>query len=201
MSSALNGREAGQQPDHAAPAPAPPAASNRAYLRAGLPAAYVESDFTQRFVGSLERQLDPIVATLDSLVSLISPPTAPEHVLRLEGSWLGLVIDEDQPVGVCRELVRNAPELGRRRGTAGGLRLLLELSFPALQLEVEDGGRVTIGDDARSPQPTRHEFVVRARHALDANQREAITRVIERERPAHVTYTLVESTRAGGVVR
>ena len=114
---------------------------------------------------------------------------------------MGLVIDEDQPVGVCRELVRNAPELGRRRGTAAGLQLLLELSFPGLQLEVEDGGRVTVGDDARSSQPTSHEFVVRSPHALDADQREAITRVIERERPAHVTYTLVASTRAGGFVR
>jgi len=199
----MNGREAGPPPGRSAPArgPTPAAASSRAYLRAGLPAAYLDNDFTLRFVGALEQQLDPIVATLDSLVSLISPETAPEHILRLEGSWLGLVIDEDQPACGCRDLVRNAPELGRRRGTAAGLRRLLELSFPDLQLEVEDSGRVTIGDAPPPSQPTRHAFVVRARHALGPDQREAVTRVIERERPAHVTYTLVEPARAGGFVR
>jgi phage tail-like protein len=180
---------------------APPAASGRAYLRAGLPAAYADSDFTVRFVGSLEEQLDPIVATLDSLVDLVSAPTAPAHVLRLVGSWLGLVIDEDLPVAAARELVRHAPELGRRRGTAAGLRLLLDLSFPALELEIDDGGCVTIGDAMPAPRTRRHAFVVRSRRPLDANQREAITRVLDRERPAHVTYELVDSTRPAGVGR
>jgi phage tail-like protein len=178
---------------------APPAAASRRYLRAGLPAAYLESDFTMRFVGSLEEQLDPIVATLDSLVSLISPPTAPEHVLRLEAAWLGLVLDEDLPVEVCRALVRNAPELGRRRGTADGLDLLLRLTFPDLTLSVFDGGRVSAGGMPAPQPPRRREFVVRSETVLDPRRRAAIVRVIERERPAHVSYELVEGpARTGG---
>lgn len=178
--------------------PAPAAATNRSYLRAGLPAAYLDGDFTMRFVGTLEELLDPIVATLDSLVSLISPPTAPEHVLRLEAAWLGLVLDENLPIGVCRELVRNAPELAQRRGTAAGLELLLRLTFPDVPLRVEDGGGVSVGDVVPPAPRTMHTFVVRSQTALEPHVRAAITHVVERERPAHVTYELLPRATVGG---
>jgi len=180
---------------------APAVASRRGYLRGGLPAAYLEGDFTMRFVGSLEEQLDPIVATLDSLVSVISPATAPEHVLRLEADWLGLVLDEDLPVAVCRALVRNAPTLSQRRGTAGGLELLLKLTFPDLALSVFDGGRVSTGPGPPPRAPAHQAFEVRSDTALDQHQRAAIVRVIERERPAHVTYKLVDPTRTPATAR
>jgi phage tail-like protein len=181
--------------DGASPTPAPPAATNRRYLRNGLPAVYLDQDFTMRFVGSLEEQLDPIVATLDSLVNHVSPATAPEHILRLEAAWLGLVLDEDLPVEVCRALVRNAPEVGRRRGTVAGLELLLRLTFPDLALTVTDGGRVIVGEAAHSRPPTRRRFVVRCPTILDPGRRAAIVRVLERERPALVTYDLIDQSR------
>jgi len=169
---------------------APPAAAARRLLRDGLPAVYLDGDFTMRFLGSLEEQLDPIVATLDSLVGLISPETAPAHVLRLEAAWLGLVVDEGLPAGVCRELIRNAAELTRRRGTAGGLALLLSITFPELRLEVEDGGCVTFAGGPPASSDV-HRFRVLARGGITADQRSQVTAVIERERPAHVSYELV----------
>jgi phage tail-like protein len=180
---------------------APAVASARGDLVGGLPAAYLESDFTIRFVGSLEEQLDPIVATLDSLASLVSPATAPEHMLRLEAAWLGLVLDEDLPVAVCRALVRNAPELGALRGTAAGLELLLKLTFPGLTLSVFDGGRVSTGTVPPPAAAAHPEFEVHSAVALDPHQRAAILRVIERERPAHVTYRLLGPSRIPGVSR
>ncbi|HEU0318699.1 MAG TPA: phage tail protein, partial [Solirubrobacteraceae bacterium] len=158
-------------------------------------------DFTMRFLGSLEEQLDPIVATLDSLAGFVSPETAPVHVLRLEAYWLGLLLDEDLPASVCRELVRHASELNRRRGTAAGLQLLLRLTFPDIPLQVEDRGRVTFGDRPPPTPPARQEFVVRAGRALDPDRRAAIAQVIERERPAHVAFELIEPARSWAATR
>ena len=95
----------------------PPSASSRLYLRVGLPAIYQEGDFGLRFVGALETVLDPILALLDSLDSHIVPELAPEDLLALLASWLGVELDEAWGVDRVRDLVRAAAELSRWRGT------------------------------------------------------------------------------------
>jgi phage tail-like protein len=173
---------------------APPSASRRGYLRAGLPSVYLEGDFGMRFIGALETVLDPIVDTLDSLPAYVSPELAPDHMLKLLAAWLGLVTDEGLPPGPRRDLVRNAAEVSRRRSTAAGLELLLKLTFPEVRLHVEDGGRVVACDGvATLPTPPVPSFVVRSETALTPDQRAAIVRMLERQRPVHVTYRLEES--------
>src|SRR6188768_4576265 len=110
--------------------PTPPVASSRAYLRAGLPAVYQESDFGMRFIGGLEELLDPIVAVLDALPAHFDPNFAPPDILNLLAAWLGVDLDETQDIKHQREMVRRAAELGRRRGTRGGMELALKLYFP-----------------------------------------------------------------------
>ena len=70
-----------------------------------------------RFVGALEAVLDPIVAVLDALPAHFNPDHAPRDVLDLLAAWLGVELDESQPLRERRELVRQAAELSRRRGT------------------------------------------------------------------------------------
>jgi len=174
---------------------APEVASRRAYLRSGMPALYREGDFGMRFLAGLEPSLDPVVALLDSLPAYLSPPLAPTQLLELMASWLGLVVDEQTPSSVLRRLVLLAPEVNRWRGTAAGLELLLQLTFPELDCSVEDAGRALVveGDEPMPPPPPA-SFTVRCGVPLGDEQRAALVRVIERERPVHVTYRLLEST-------
>src|SRR4029077_18312359 len=80
----------------------PPAASARRYLRDHLPAIYTDSPaaepgvegFTSRLIGSFERVLAPIVATIDCLPAQLSADTAPAPMLALMAGWLGLAEDE-----------------------------------------------------------------------------------------------------------
>src|SRR3954447_11923323 len=112
------------------PRETPAVASSRAYLRGGLPAVYQEGDFGMRFIGALETLLDPIVAVLDALPAHFSADHAPRDILDLLSSWLGVDLDESQTPAQRREMVRQAAELGRRRGTRSGLELALQLAFP-----------------------------------------------------------------------
>ena len=108
----------------------PKSASSRAYLRDGLPSLYADGDFGMRFVGALETLLDPIVAMLDALPEHFDPDYAPRDILNLLSAWLGVDLDESQPIAVQRDTIRRAAELGRRRGTKGGLELALVARVP-----------------------------------------------------------------------
>ena len=167
----------------------PPVASSRAYLRAGLPGMYQDGDFGMRFVGALEAVLDPIVAIIDALPAHFDPDHAPRDVLNLLAAWLGLEVDESQPLAERRKLVREAAELSRRRGTVQGLELALSLSFPGLPLRVEDNGGVTWGD-----QPAREgsagSFVVYCDMPIPETTQASVARCIEQFKPVHCTYRL-----------
>ena len=114
-----------------------------------------------RFVGALETLLDPIVAMLDALPEHFDPDYAPRDILNLLSAWLGVDLDESQPIAVQRDTIRRAAELGRRRGTKGGLELALSLAFPDVPLRVEDeGGVVLLGDGQNAVESKPPQFVV-----------------------------------------
>ncbi len=171
--------------------PVPRPVSQRAYLRAGLPAVYQEGDFGLRFVGALEQVLDPIVALLDNLPSHFDPRHAPRDVLELLSVWLGLEYDEARRGEERRELVLGASELVRRRGTRAGLELALELAFPGIPFRVEDGGGVTWSTKPREPESVgAPAFVVYCDRAVPETMQAAIARLIEQAKPAHTSFRL-----------
>src|SRR3954469_355460 len=167
----------------------PPSASSRAYLRDGLPSLYADGDFGMRFVGALETLLDPIVAVLDALPEHFDPDYAPRHILNLLSAWLGVDLDEAQPISVQRDTIRRAAELGRRRGTRGGLELALSLAFPDVPLRVEDDGSVVWAPGAvgKSKPP---QFVVYCDKPVSEDVQAAIARCIEQFKPVHTAYRL-----------
>jgi phage tail-like protein len=178
--------------------PPPPAASNRAYLRSGLPAIYQDEDFGMRFVGGLETLLDPVVGLLDALPAHFNADLAPSDVLELLTAWLGIELREAQPTEERREIVRRAAELGRRRGTKAGLDLVLELGFPGLPFRVEDAGGVHFGTDAEKlPEAPPPSFVVFCDVALPEEKQADVARLIEEVKPANASYRLrVKTPRA-----
>jgi phage tail-like protein len=168
----------------------PAVASGRAYLRAGLPAMYQDGDFGMRFVGALEAVLDPIVAVIDALPAHFNPDHAPRDVLNLLAAWLGIEVDESQPLPERRRLVRQSAELSRRRGTVRGLELALGLAFPRLPLRVEDNGGVTWGDDKPARESSASAFVVYCDKPIPETTQAAVARCIEQYKPVQCTYRL-----------
>ena len=203
---------------------APPSASERAYLRNGLPAVYRESwetagsrppgaadresQFAMRMLKALEEVLDPIVTLLDCLPAHLDPKLAPAEALHLMALWLGLPFEEHLPRTRQQRLVENALEISRSRGTARGLQLLLELMYGdpdgtgAPVFIVRDGGYCVVGsapppDAGVRPEPGT--FVVQWTQPIDDDQVASIKRVVEREKPVNVRchYQPPEPARAG----
>jgi phage tail-like protein len=169
----------------------PEVASSRAYLRGGLPAVYQDGDFGMRFIGALEKLLDPIVAVLDALPAHFDPDHAPRDILNLMAAWLGVDLDESQELRHQREMVRRAAELGRRRGTVHGLELALRLAYPGVPLRVEDQGGVkwTLDTDKPSEAPPP-SFVVYCDKPVPEEVQAGIARCIEHWKPVHTAYRL-----------
>ena len=167
----------------------PPSASSRAYLREGLPSLYADGDFGMRFVGALESVLDPIIAVLDALPEHFNPDYAARHILNLLSAWLGVDLDESQPISVQRDTIRRAAELGRRRGTKGGLELALSLAFPDVPLRVEDEGSV-IWQSGATGESKPPQFVVYCDKPVNEQVQAAIARCIEQFKPVHTAYRL-----------
>jgi phage tail-like protein len=176
----------------AGPKDTPEVASSRAYLRGGLPSVYQDGDFGMRFIGALERLLDPILAVLDALPAHFDPDHAPRDLLGLMAAWLGVDLDESQELKHQREMVRRAAELGRRRGTVHGLELALELSYPGVPLRVEDQGGVrwTLDASAKPADAPPPSFVVYCDKPVPEETQAGIARCIEHYKPVHTTYRL-----------
>ena len=160
----------------------PPSASGRAYLRDGLPSMYADGDFGMRFVGALETMLDALPEHFD-------PDYAPRHILNLLSAWLGVDLDESRAISVQRDTIRRAAELGRRRGTKGGLDLALSLAFPELPLRVEDEGGV-IWESGATVESKPPQFVVYCDKPVNEDVQAAIARCIEQFKPVHTAYRL-----------
>ena len=89
-------------------------------------------------------------------------------------------------------IVRMAPELMRRRGTARGLELALSLAFPGVPFRVEDGGSVTWSLDLDEAEQAGAAVVRRLlrRALVGGAARGAVARLIDQAKPAHVSYRL-----------
>jgi phage tail-like protein len=174
----------------AGPKDTPEVASGRAYLRGGLPAVYQDGDFGMRFIGALERLLDPIVAVLDGLPSHFDPDHAPRDILALMAAWLGVDLDESQDLRHQREMVRRSAELGRRRGTVAGMQLALNLAFPNVPLRVEDQGAVKWSLDQTPVEAPPASFIVYCDKPIPEETQAAVARCIEEQKPVQATYRL-----------
>ncbi len=107
-----------------------------------MPAIYQEDSFTMRWTAALDEVLAPVISTLDCLGAYVDPDLAPEDFLLWLAGWFGLgeVFDENWPLPRRRAAVARSVALYRQRGTAEGVRGLLELATGARVEVVESGG-------------------------------------------------------------
>lgn len=161
--------------------------------------AAVEGTPLAALLDAMETLHDPVERRLDALDRCFDPLRAPDALVPMLAHWVDLdgLLDRaagdtlptrlPSGLGRLRELVANASELARRRGTSEGLRRFLEIATGCRGFAIED---------AASPGPdqaTGFDIHVRA-PAAARRHRELVARVIASEKPAHTTCTLTFAT-------
>jgi phage tail-like protein len=144
----------------------------------------------------MEALHEPSEAALQRLDSTLDPRRAPDAFVPFLARWVDLeplfgwpaqehsIEHEREPIttglGRLRELVATAAQLSRWRGTAKGLLLFLETATGVEGFQIEEQ---VPGPDGL-PQP--YHIRVRA-PAATAEHRVLLERIIELEKPVHVT--------------
>lgn len=150
--------------------------------------------------GVFQRALDggPLLALLDvmealhapsedaltDLPALFHPLRAPDRFVPFLARWVDLGVPVTTGLGRMRELVAAAVELSRWRGTARGLLLFLRTATGREDFVIEEQ---VPGANGR-PRP----FHLRVRAPAElVEHRPMVEAIIEREKPAYVTYELL----------
>lgn len=120
-----------------------------------LPGVYRENDevedFTERFLSLFDATTADIDRALERLPALLDVEHVPEEVLPWLGTFLGIVFDSGWTTDQRRCLLRQAPQLYRKRGTRAGLTEAVKLVFgfePAIDESVFRTYSGALGVDA-----------------------------------------------------
>ncbi|HEX4704275.1 MAG TPA: phage tail protein [Pseudonocardiaceae bacterium] len=157
-----------------------------------LPAVYLEDGFVQRFTAALDEVLAPVFATLDGLSGYLDPWLAPADFLDWLANWVALDADESWTPSQRRELIANAVELHRWRGTRRGLAAHVRLLTGGVAEVVDSGGCVASDlPDGPLPGASPARVTLRVRAAApDAVDLYRLRAAVAAAVPAHVVVTV-----------
>ncbi len=136
--------------------------------------------FITRFLALLESILAPIEWNIDNFDLYLDPKTAPAFFLPWLANWFVITFDESWSEHARRQLLLEAQHIYPRRGTAWALRRVLE---------IYTGVSPEINDQEQSLEP--FTFMVRFPLREQQVNRAAIERIINANKPAHTTYSLI----------
>jgi len=164
-----------------------------------LPVSMTEDRVLVQLVRILQEVADTVAEQVDNLPHMFDVTVAPDAIVRLIGSWLGMNwVDSDQPDWLQRRIVRQYSANMLQRGTRDGLTKLVELLCDAPdQVVVEDSGGVFTDN-----RPVKPPHVTVSAPGTGWVQRDDLVRIVQSELPAIVTFDLiiggelVHSTRA-----
>lgn len=162
------------------------------WLLAQLPAGMVAEDFFARFVRIFQAEAETLLAHPDNLPHLADPRLAPPEMVRYLARWIGLPgLDADLPEDLQRALLVAGSAALPWRGTAHGLRLLLEGATGAPARVVDGGGVHPLGEEpADGTAWVRLETASAGRLTQDE-----LVELVRAEVPAHVHVELVVGGR------
>jgi phage tail-like protein len=178
-----------------------------------LPTVYQEVDYIHRFIKIFEQAFDPVVNSFTSMWAHLDPLTAPQALLPFLAHWVDWPIDVELDLTYQRRLIRRAVEIYRCRGTRKGLRFYLHL-YTGLPLDEhidreEDKsisitepfgqgclfGLAYVGEDAIIGGGKFYHFDVRLRAQPNSPiDEQLIRRIIDQEKPAFCSYSLLIET-------
>lgn len=146
-----------------------------------LPQVY-QTDFTSRFLALFEAILLPIGWNIDNFDLFMGPETAPIEFLDWLANWFDISFDATWSEKMRRTLLLEANELFARRGTRYALSRLLEIYTGRVPEIIEEG-----------QEP--YTFVVKLPLRERDVNRALVERLIDLNKPAHTSYTLVFDQR------
>jgi phage tail-like protein len=156
----------------------PLAPGPRSHYLQDLPMIFQDNGFLGRFLLIFESIWEPLEQRQDHVAMYFDPNTCPAEFLPWLASWLGLSLHEHWPESRVREIVREATDLYRWRGTPYGMMRLIE---------VATGLSAEVSDDPQDPCVFRVGIQVPSDFQID---RELIETLIEQNKPAHTGYVL-----------
>ena len=154
-----------------------PSTTRSRYLK-HLPAAFQENEFLGRMLLIFETIWEPLEQRQDHFPMYFDPRTCPASFIPWFASWLGLTVDPHWPEDRRRELLAEATELYRWRGTPYGLTRMIEVCT---------GLTPTVREDPA--QPFVFNLTVRIPPGSTV-RREVIEDLVRVHKPAHVGYVL-----------
>jgi phage tail-like protein len=161
-------------------------------LGAGLPALYQEDTFAQGLTSALDEVLAPIFATLDGLPSYLDPAIAPADFLDWLSGWVGVTLDETWPLARRRQLVADAAQLYRSRGTVAGLAAQVAI-YTGGEVAVEDNGAAAWSATSGGSVPGKAAPLLKVRVTVDDPNAVSLARLealVATAKPAHVPHTI-----------
>jgi phage tail-like protein len=182
-----------------------------------LPAIYYEDELMGRFLMIFESMWNPLEKQVDNISYYFDPKMTPTEFVPWLASWSDLSLDERWTELQQRRLLASAARLYRMRGTKRGLVEYLEIYTGRKAVVTEHrANNLRLGKDSKfGPsvalgQGNRpHSFTVyltlppivfdehddeTTRKRKENDRKRTIEPIIESEKPAHTTYTLVLET-------
>ena len=161
-------------------------------LGAALPALYQEDTFAQGLTSALDEVLAPIFATLDGLPAYLDPALAPADFLEWLSGWVGVTLDETWPLERRRQLVADAAQLYRSRGTVAGLAAQVAI-YTGGEVAVEDNGAAAWSATSGGSVPGKAAPLLKVRVTVDDPDAVSLARLeamVATAKPAHVPHTI-----------
>jgi phage tail-like protein len=143
---------------------------------AHLPIAYQDNAFLGSFLLIFEALWEPLEQRQTHIDMYFDPRTAPARFLPWLASWLDVTVGEHWPEGRVRELLTQAMDLYRWRGTHYGL---------AKMIEIRTGVVPTIREDPAEPFVFRVSVTIPPDSEIDVDE---IEDIIREHKPAHAGY-------------
>lgn len=179
-----------------------------------LPALYYDDELMGRFLMVFEGIWHPIEKQIDGLYHYFDPKMTPSDFLPWLATWTDLALDDRWTEAQQRRLLGSAARLFRMRGTRQGLVEHLEIYTGRRAIITEHrANNLRLGQDAkfgpsialgRDNKP--HSFTVYlrlppvqlaegedeiVRRRKEHERRRTIEFIIESQKPAHTSYTLI----------
>jgi phage tail-like protein len=148
--------------------------------------------FEALFTGLPDVEQPGLEQTIEGVARYFDPLQTPAEFLPWLASWVALGVRADWDDDTTRGFLREIVPLYRLRGTAAGLRRILQIYLRPLGDDVSGDDDVVIYDEFDAPE---HFFQVRLRLSDNDPVRlrivqETAQAIVELEKPAHTVYAL-----------
>jgi len=153
---------------------------------------FQDDEFALAFTAALDEVLAPAVLAIHTIDAYLDPQLAPRDFLDWLATWVGIELDETWPEPLQRDLVANAVDLYRWRGTKRGLAATIKL-YAGVDPEIIDNGGTSFSDTPRGPLPGAKQpsLIVRVHIAEGHYVDEArINDLVTAAKPAYLPHTI-----------